>query len=155
MAMIEYIRAGGDFQGRETLDKIRCPDCNRAFMHKSKFNPTIIICDECGLKIPETELQKDTRYLPDVGQYGKPFLNQVAANKIMQDNDSEGRAFVAGISDQDKLNSFSLSGMAKAKTGGLNIDSPKQITDKTIDAIKPIVERLSGTGKEIKKVELK
>ena len=154
--MIEYIGGGADYLGINNLDKIKCPDCNRAYLHKSKFNPTILICDECALKISENDLKKEAKFLPTFGQMSKPFINQVAANRILPDDGSEGRAFVAAETDDDKISSFSLEGLAKKQTGGLPINtSGKAVTEKTIDAIKPLLGKLQGSGKEIKKVDLK
>lgn len=135
LEMIEYINPGGDYLGLNNVDKIKCPDCNRAYLKKSKFSDSIWICPECALKINDNELTMQSKYMPDVGQYGKPFDTQKAANTPHSQTD-DGRAFVVGNSMAKDLAATSIRGMALAKNQGMDIQSNKAISKETVDVVK-------------------
>jgi hypothetical protein len=146
--MIEFIKAGsGDYLGLNNLDRIKCPDCNRSFLERSKFHSTKLLCYECGLEIDERELNRESKYIPEFGQFGKPFDNQVTANKKYIDP-GQKQAFVIDSSDEQKLADISLKGLGKSKTGA-EVSSRKDLSPATEAVVKDLVQKL-GPGKDVK-----
>lgn len=144
--MIEYINPGGDYLGLENLEKIDCPDCHRGYLQRSKNAQSKLICIECGLIIDERELMPQSKYVPETGQYGKPFDSQTSANQgPIPPAINEGRAFVVGNSIEEDLKSVSLMGMGQPKDGVEY--SGKSVDNEALEKVHYIAKKLGDNVK--------
>lgn len=109
----------------------------------------MLLCPECGLKVDESELQRESKYLPDFGQTGKPFDTQTSANRDhITPSDYGQQAFVMGDTEAQDLEGTTLRGMAKAMNQGIDIKG--KASPKDVEAIKSVIEPLLKDGKDVK-----
>jgi len=121
-----------------------CPDCH-GVLRESKFDPNYLLCRECGGKFHISEFENVRKYVvdDDLQFSGKPFYNQVEANKphyLDRAEDDPTLFFSIGDRpDYDRLKDTNIKGLAEAtKKDHIRIKSRgnKNISPETINIVK-------------------
>jgi hypothetical protein len=142
----------GDRFNYDHVDDIRCPDCQKAWLKLAK-DTSYLVCPNCGLLIPETELDHEVKYVPidGFGLGNKPYIEQQGANKIhtIEDPDRHFVAMAIQQSDTDILKQYSLSGLAGELEGDTKIVGNRtKMTQETLDVVNKMVGQL-GTFRKV------